>query len=49
MSVINPFESLPDELLLEQCKYLDSKSLLGTAQGYQRLYHVCKEIIESRK
>lgn len=45
----NNFELLPDEILLEQCKYLDSKSLIGFSRAYKRVFEVCGGIIEERK
>src|SRR5947208_270393 len=46
---INPFESLPNELLYEMCQQWDVPTLINMSQSYSRVYQVCKNIIEQRK
>lgn len=46
---MNPFESLPDELIVAHCEELDAVSLAKLSEAYERVYYVCKDILERKK
>ena len=46
---LNPFESLPNELLYQMCQEMNTPTLLNMSQTYKRVKDVCSDIIQMRK
>lgn len=46
---MNPFESLPNELIVAHCEELDAVSLAKLSEAYERVYYVCRDVLKRKK